>query len=152
MPTYVCVVPPGILNNDQKDRVAACIGRRHSEATGAPAFFVQVAIEESGTARRYIGGELSGRHIWIRRDIRLGRPEAVRSALMLAIMQDVSAIAGIPEASVWVYLCNLEPTDMVEFGRVLPGPGKEQAWFEGLPTALQSHLSGLGANRDTFRI
>ena len=37
---------------------------------------------------------------------------------MLAIMKDVSAIAAVPEASIWVYLCNLEPTDVVEFGRV----------------------------------
>lgn len=152
MPTYVCAIPPKTLNNDQKDQIAAAIGRRHSEATGAPSFFVQVAIEESDTTRRYIGGELSGAHIWIRGDIRSGRPEAVRSALMLAIMKDVSAIAGIPEASIWVYLCNLEPTDMVEFGHVLPSPGREQLWFEGLPTGLQTYLSGLGAKRETFRL
>jgi phenylpyruvate tautomerase PptA (4-oxalocrotonate tautomerase family) len=151
MPTYVCGIPPNTLNNDQKDQIAAAIGRRHSEATGAPAFFVQVAIEESDT-RRYIGGELSGAHIWIRGDIRSGRPEAVRSALMLAIMKDVSSIAGIPEASIWVYLCNLEPTDMVEFGHVLPSPGREQLWFESLPTGLQTYLSGLGAKRETFRL
>jgi phenylpyruvate tautomerase PptA (4-oxalocrotonate tautomerase family) len=151
MPTYVCAIPPKTLNNDQKDRIAAAIGRRHSEATGAPAFFVQVVIEESDT-RRYIGGELSGAHIWIRGDIRSGRPEAVRSALMLAIMKDVSAIAGIPEASIWVYLCNLEPTDMVEFGHVLPSPGSEQLWFESLPAGLQTYLSGLGAKRETFRL
>ena len=152
MPTYVCSVPPKSLSNDQKDQIAAAIGRRHSEATGAPSFFVQVVIEESDTTRRYLGGELSGAHIWIRGDIRAGRSEAVRGALMLAIMKDVSAIAALPEASIWVYLCNLEPTDMVEFGHVLPRPGKEQAWFEDLPPALQTYLNGLGAKRETFRL
>lgn len=152
MPTYVCSVPPNTLNNDQKDQIAAAIGRHHSEATGAPFFFVQVVIEESDTTRRYLGGELNGTHIWIRGDIRSGRPEPVRSALMLAIMKDVSAIAGVPEASIWVYLCTLEPTDMVEFGHVLPRPGEEQLWFEGLPPALQSYLSGLGAKREIFRL
>ena len=34
-------------------------------ATGAPSFFVQVVIEESDTTRRYLGGKLSGAHIWI---------------------------------------------------------------------------------------
>jgi hypothetical protein len=76
----------------------------------------------------------------------------VRSALMLAIMKDVSAIAAVPEASIWVYLCNLEPTDMVEFGHVLPRPGEEQAWFESLPPALQTYLNRLGAKRETFRL
>lgn len=152
MPTYVCSVPPNFLNNDQKDQIAAAIGRRHSEATGAPAFFVQVVIEESDTIRRYLGGELSSTHIWIRGDIRSGRSGAVRSALMLAIMKDISAITAVPEASIWVYLCNLEPTDMVEFGHVLPKPGEEQVWFESLPPALQSYLGGLGAKPETFRL
>src|ERR1700733_14784659 len=152
MPTYVCSVPPKSLSDDQKDRIAAAIGRRHSEATGAPSFFVQVVIEESDATRRYLGGELSGAHIWIRGDIRAGRSEAVRGALMLAIMKDVSAIAAVPEASIWVCLCNLEPTDMVEFGHVLPAPGDEQAWFRGLPPELQTYLTGLGARRETFRL
>jgi phenylpyruvate tautomerase PptA (4-oxalocrotonate tautomerase family) len=144
-------VPPKTLNNDQKDQIAAAIGRRHSEATGAPSFFVQVVIEESEATRRYIGGALSGTHIWIRGDIRSGRPEAVRSALVFAIMKDVSAIAGVPESSIWVYLCNLAPTDMVEFGHVLPRPGEEQLWLESLSPSLQSYLAGLCAKRETFR-
>ncbi len=152
MPTYVCSVPPKSLSDDQKDQIAAAIGRRHCEATGAPPFFVQVVIEESDTTRRYLGGQLSGAHIWIRGDIRAGRSEAVRSALMLAIMKDVGAIAAVPEAAIWVYLCNLEPTDMVEFGHVLPAPGDEQAWFAGLPPDLQTYLRGLGAKRETFRL
>ncbi len=152
MPTYVCFVPPKSLSDDQKDQIAAAIGRRHSEATGAPPFFVQVVIEESDTTRRYLGGQLSGAHIWVRGDIRAGRSEAVRSAIMLAVMKDVSAIATVPEASIWVYLCNLESTDMVEFGHVLPAPGGERAWFEGLPPDLQTYLTGLGAKRETFRL
>ena len=151
MPTYVCSVPPKSLTDDQKDQIAAAVGRCHSEATGAPSFFVQVVIEESDTTRRYLGGQRSDAHIWIRGDIRAGRSEAVRSALILAITEDVSAIAAVPAASIWVYLCNLEATDMVEFGHVLPRPGEEQLWFEGLPPALQSYLSCLGAKRETFR-
>jgi phenylpyruvate tautomerase PptA (4-oxalocrotonate tautomerase family) len=152
MPTYVCAVPPGSLSDDQKDRIAAAIGRRHSEATGAPSFFVQVVIEESATTRRYLGGTLSDAHFWIHGDIRAGRSEVVRSTLMLGIMKDVSAIAAVPEASIWVYLCNLDPTDMVEFGHVLPRPGEEQAWFENLPQSLQTYLNGLGMKSGSFHL
>ncbi len=42
MPTYVCSVPPKSLDSSQKDQIAAAIAWRHSEATGAPSFFVQV--------------------------------------------------------------------------------------------------------------
>lgn len=152
MPTYVCSVPPKSLSDEQKDQIATAIGRRHSEATGAPSFFVQVVIEENETARRYLGGEPSGTHIWIRGDIRSGRSEGVRGALMLAIMRDVSSIATVPETSIWVYLCNLEPADMVESGHVLPAPGQEQAWLESLPPALQTYLNELGAEKETFRL
>jgi hypothetical protein len=71
---------------------------------------------------------------------------------MLSIMRDVSAIAKVPEESIWVYLCNLEPTDMVEYGHVLPPPGKEQEWFESLPAPLQTYLKALGAKRETLRL
>ena len=152
MPTYVCAVPPKFLSDDQKNQIAAAISHRHGEATGAPSFFVQVVIEESWSARRYLGGEPADHHIWIRGDIRAGRPQEVRGRLMLSIMKDVSAIAKVREESIWVYLCNLEPTDMVEYGHLLPPPGKEQEWFESLPASLQSYLKGLGAKKETFRL
>jgi phenylpyruvate tautomerase PptA (4-oxalocrotonate tautomerase family) len=152
MPTYVCAVPPRLLSDDQKDRIAVAISQRHGEATGAPSFFVQVVVEESCSARRYLGGEPADNHIWIRGDIRAGRTEDVRGRLMLSIMRDVSAIAKVREESIWVYLCNLEPTDMVEYGHVLPPSGKEQEWFESLPAPLQSYLKGLGAKQETLRL
>ncbi len=54
--------------------------------------------------------------------------------------------------SIWVYLCNLEPTDMVEYGHVLPAPGDEQAWFEKLPQPLKDYLAGLGTNKKNFSL
>lgn len=152
MPTYVCSVPPKLLTKEQKVDIARAIGRRHSEATGAPSFFVQVEIDESPTKLRFLGGTLSDAHIWIRGDIRSGRTPAVRQALMLGIMKDVSAITGLKEQDIWIYLCNLEPTDMVEFGRVLPAPGEEQAWFESLPAPLQAYMTSLGTTGKTFKL
>jgi phenylpyruvate tautomerase PptA (4-oxalocrotonate tautomerase family) len=152
MPTYVCSVPPKSLSEDQKTQIAVAISHRHSEATGAPSFFVQVVIEENDQTRRYLGGKPTNAHIWIRGDIRAGRSEAARQLLVLKIMKDVSSIASIQEQSIWVYLCNLEPTDMVEYGHVLPQPGEEWGWFESLPASLRSYLKELGTNQDTFRL
>jgi phenylpyruvate tautomerase PptA (4-oxalocrotonate tautomerase family) len=152
MPTYVCSVPPKTLSDIQKAKIAQAISQRHSEATGAPSFFVQVEIEESPTKARYLGGTLTNAHIWIRGDIRAGRSEQARSLLMLNIMKDVSKIAGLKEDDIWVYLCNLAPTDMVEYGHVLPKPGEEQAWFESLSPSLQSYLSGLGVSKEKFTL
>ena len=150
MPTYVCSIKPGLLDEKQKTDVAKAITRNHHEATGAPPYFVQVVIDENATAQRYLGGESAADQVWIRADIRSGRNVTQRNRLMLTIMRDVARIAGIDEASIWVYLCNLEPTDMVEYGHVLPLPGREQEWFDALPSPLRDYLVSLGTKKRDF--
>jgi phenylpyruvate tautomerase PptA (4-oxalocrotonate tautomerase family) len=152
MPTYVCSVPPGRLDDKQKAEIAQAIGQRHSEATGAPTFFVQVQIDEEPLRQRFLGGTPTNDHIWIRGDIRAGRPEDVRQRLMLNILQDISRIAGVPTSSIWIYLCNLTPTDMIEHGHVLPAPGQEQQWFEALPGTLQQYLTSLDVRSGESRL
>ena len=85
---------------------------------------------------------------WIRADIRAGRTSDQRQRLMLCIVQAISEIAGVEESAIWVYLCNLAPDDMVEYGRVLPPPGKEQEWFEALPPELQRYLTSIRMQND----
>jgi phenylpyruvate tautomerase PptA (4-oxalocrotonate tautomerase family) len=150
MPTYVCSIPPGLLDEAQKAEIARVITRNHHEATGAPAYFVQVVIDEKVGTQRYLGGEPASDQIWIRADIRSGRTVEQRSGLMLKIMRDIAVIAGVEEKKIWVYLCNLEPTDMVEYGHVLPVPGMEKEWFDGLPAELRHYLFALGAKKDGF--
>jgi phenylpyruvate tautomerase PptA (4-oxalocrotonate tautomerase family) len=152
MPTYVCYVPNGKVSEQQKQEIAIAIGHRHSEATGASPFFVQVVVEEQGTAKRFLGGTATDHHIWIRGDIRGGRTEPEREEIMLNIMNDVSRITGFPIDDIWVYLCNLAPTDMVEYGHVLPKPGEEHKWFASLPLPLRNYLDGLGVHQQTFQL
>jgi phenylpyruvate tautomerase PptA (4-oxalocrotonate tautomerase family) len=143
MPTYVCVVKAGLLNNQQKQRIASEITRLHSEATGAPTWLVQVVIDENEQRQRYFNGIPVDHQMWIRGDIRAGRTKEQRQRLMLGIVRAVSEIAGVEESAIWVYLCNLAPDDMMEYGRVLPPPGQEQAWFEALPRELQQYLTSI---------
>jgi phenylpyruvate tautomerase PptA (4-oxalocrotonate tautomerase family) len=150
MPTYICAVRTGLLNAEQKQRIASAITRLHSEATGAPPSFVQVVIDENEQRQCYVGGQAADHHIWIRADIRAGRTSEQRQRLMLSIMQAVSEISGVEESAVWVYLCNVAPDDMVEYGHVLPLPGQEQAWLEALPPELQRYLTSLGVAKEKF--
>jgi phenylpyruvate tautomerase PptA (4-oxalocrotonate tautomerase family) len=113
MPTYVCELPPHRFNAEQKQEIATAISQRHSEATGAPPFFVQVIVDET-RSDRYLGGRRTGEHVWLRGDIRAGRTAGVRTQMMLKIMEDVARITRITSDNIWVYVCNLEPTDMVE--------------------------------------
>ena len=144
MPTYVCVVKAGLLNNLQKHRIAAPIARLHSETTGAPTWLVQVVIDENEQRQRYLNGTPADHQIWIRADIRAGRTSEQRQRIMLGIVQAVSEISGVEESAIWVYLCNLAPDDMVEYGHVLPPAGAEQQWFQTLPPELKRYLSSIG--------
>jgi phenylpyruvate tautomerase PptA (4-oxalocrotonate tautomerase family) len=148
MPTYVCVVKAGLLNNQQKQRIASAITRLHSETTGAPTWLAQVVIDENEQRQRYLSGQPADHQIWIRGDIRAGRTSEQRQRLMLGIVQAVSEISGVEESAIWVYLCNLAPDDMVEYGRVLPRPGEEQQWFQALPRELQRYLTFIQMQKD----
>ena len=152
MPTYVCSLAKHSVNDRQKAAIAEAIAHVHCEETGAPSFFVQVVFEEKESSDRYLGGSRETKHVWVRGDIRSGRTEAQRNALMLRIMKEVSRITKVKEEDVWVYLNNLQPTDMVEYGHVLPQPGKEAEWFDSLPASLQDYLKGLGTSRETFKL
>ncbi|STS10673.1 Uncharacterised protein [Ewingella americana] len=39
-----------------------------------------------------------------------------------------------------------------EYGRVLPGPGEEQQWFETLPQPLRERLATLGIDQHKFQL
>ena len=71
---------------------------------------------------------------------------------MLNIMRDLTEITGVIEDNIWVYVCNLVPTDMVEYGHVLPSPGEEQQWFSSLKPKLREYLKSLGITRENFTL
>jgi hypothetical protein len=71
---------------------------------------------------------------------------------MLRITEEVARITGVKRDYIWVYLCNLAPTDMVEFGHVLPAPGEEQAWYDKLPDSLKEYLAALGTSKESFTL
>jgi hypothetical protein len=52
----------------------------------------------------------------------------------------VAKAAGLPANHVWIYISDLIPRQMVEFGNVLPEPGDEGEWTEALPPADRAHM------------
>lgn len=126
--------------------IAAAISKAHSEATGAPSFLVQVIFDEKEPGRRYLGGAAVDHHVWINGDIRGGRTTETRTRLIVTVMAEVARIMRLPEREIWLYLNELEPNDMIEYGHVLPAAGAEQAWFDALPRGLQDYLTSLGAS------
>jgi phenylpyruvate tautomerase PptA (4-oxalocrotonate tautomerase family) len=97
MPTYVCSLAEGSVNDDQNEAIARALSGIHSEETGAPPYFVQVVIEEKKPTQRFLGGTRVSGQIWIRGDIRAGRTEEKRNAMMLRMMEEVGRITGVQD-------------------------------------------------------
>jgi phenylpyruvate tautomerase PptA (4-oxalocrotonate tautomerase family) len=121
--------------------IVQCITRVHHEETGAPGYLVQVIFYEVASGNHYIAGELaSPEQIWIRGDLRSGRTEEQKAQILRRILQGVAKSTDAPEEAVWVYLSDIPATNIAEYGRILPLPGGENAWFETLPDPLKARL------------
>jgi hypothetical protein len=72
--------------------------------------------------------------------------------MMLRMKEEVGRITRVNDQDIWVYLCNLAPTDMVEYGHVLPKPGEEAAWYDKLPQSLRDYLTTIGTTRENFTL
>lgn len=135
MPTYFCTSMNGRLTSEQKSGIAGEITRIHAEVTGAPSFFAQVIFNEVKPGDWFMGGApLAHDHIFVYGHIRAGRA-AVDKTRMIKLMAKAVALAvqAESERAVWVYLDELSPRQMIEFGHVLPEPGDETVWAAALP-------------------
>ena len=144
MPTYACSAAAGRLTPAQKLEIVRSITAIHHEETGAPRYFVQVIFYEIAPGNHYIAGRSApAGQIWIRGDIRDGRTKEQKSRMLSRILREVSGTSEIAEDEVWVYLSDIPAHNIAEYGRVLPAPGGEDAWFATLPAALRERLGPL---------
>jgi phenylpyruvate tautomerase PptA (4-oxalocrotonate tautomerase family) len=145
VPTYIVAAAEGRLSTDLKQEIAAAITRAHSEATGAQAFFAQVVFHDIAAGNHFLAGQpTQSDHIFVRGEIRAGRSPQQKHKLLEKIVNAVVDKAGTPPRHVWVYLAELSPAQMVEFGRVLPEPGREAQWLEAMSEVDRDFLNGLG--------
>ncbi|RJG46293.1 tautomerase family protein [Mesorhizobium sp. DCY119] len=144
MPTYVCWSAAGWLSAEQRTQIAEAITTIHAEEGRAPRYFVQVLFNEVQSDSHFIGSRAANDgHIWIRADIRSGRTDEHKKAILERIATDISAIAEVGREDVWVYLSDISAAGILEFGHVLPQPGEDDAWFTKLPDALQQRPKAL---------
>jgi hypothetical protein len=101
-----------------------------------------VLFRETEPAGHFVGGRAADRDaVFVHGHIRAGRTEEAKHRLLLGLRDEVVAVAAVPVEAVWVYLSELAPADMVEFGRVLPDPGHEPGWIAGLPAPLRDRFA-----------
>jgi phenylpyruvate tautomerase PptA (4-oxalocrotonate tautomerase family) len=149
MPTYTVHVHAGALDAQRKARLAEGITRIHNEVTGAQTFFAQVVFNEIAAGNWFMGGApLEGPQLFLHGQIRGGgRPLELKQRLLKALCEEVAEGAGIAKNRVWVYLVDLEPGLMIEYGHILPQPGQEKEWLAGLPAEDRSLMENVGRKR-----
>lgn len=144
MPTYECRAPAGLLDAAQRARIAADVTRIHREVTGAADYFAQVIFSEVAAGAWFLGGApLAGPHLFLHGHVRAGRSAADRMRLVRRLVAALADGASLPLRAVWVYVTELPPRAMAEYGHILPEPGDEAAWFAALPPEDQAHLRAL---------
>jgi phenylpyruvate tautomerase PptA (4-oxalocrotonate tautomerase family) len=144
MPTYVCYTHRGQVAAAAKAEIAAGIAQIHHGFTGAPIAFTQCIFRDLNPNDHFIGGQPAPRDgVWVYGHIRTGRTASAKRHILLGIQDLLRHVLKVSDSVVWVYLNELAHNDMVEFGRVLPEPGDEQAWMEDLPSGLRDHLISL---------
>ena len=148
MPTYTVFAQTARLSSSQKSAVAAEITRVHNEQTGAQTFFAQVIFQDVPQGNHFVGGAaLAGDHIFVHGQIRAGRDAATKRALLERMLDAVSTAASTKKLNTWVYIVDLPPAQMAEYGHILPEPGTEAAWLAGLPAADRAQMEATGKPR-----
>ena len=79
--------------------------------------------------------------IFLLGQIRAGRPKKTKDRLISDLKNIIVKKSKLDETQVWVYIVDLPPAQMIEYGAVLPESGKEMEWFTNLSPRLKKKLS-----------
>ena len=144
MPTYTVKYSNFNLSQKQKNSIADDISNTHSKYTGANTFFAQVIFQKNEKNAHFMGGKLvKTKEIFLNGQIRGGRTLKVKKKLILGLRKILIKNTKLRSDFVWVYLEDLLPNQMIEYGEVLPKSGKEKKWFNSLKPSLKKRLKKL---------
>ena len=130
MPTYTVKYSNFNLSKKQKNSLAKDISNTHSKYTGANTFFAQVIFQKNEKNSHFMAGKLvKTKEIFLNGQIRAGRTSKVKKQLILGLRRVLIKNTKLERDFVWVYLEDLLPDQMIEYGEVLPKSGQEKRWF-----------------------
>ena len=148
MPTYTVKCSNFNLSKKQKNSLAKDISNTHSKYTGANTFFAQVIFQKNEKNSHFMAGKLvKTKEIFLNGQIRAGRTSKVKKQLILGLRRVLIKNTKLERDFVWVYLEDLLPDQMIEYGEVLPKSGQEKKWFNSLKPSLRKRLKKMEKRR-----
>ena len=142
MPTYTVTNSNFNLKTQQKKELAEGITKVHNIITGANTYFAQVIFNKTKNNNHFMGGkEVKEPSIFLHGQIRAGRSNNIKKKLISNLRDILVKKSKLEETQVWVYIIDIAPSQMIEYGVVLPDSGKEKEWFLNLSTKLKKKLS-----------
>ena len=142
MPTYTVTNSNFNLSSKQQKNLAEGITKVHNVVTGANTYFAQVIFNKTKKDNHFMGGKkVKEPSIFLLGQIRAGRSKEVKDKLIVDLKDVLVKNSKLDETQVWVYINDLPPSQMIEYGAVLPESGKENEWFNNLSRKLKDKLS-----------
>tara|TARA_B100001248_G_scaffold247385_1_gene218826 strand:- start:241 stop:681 length:441 start_codon:yes stop_codon:yes gene_type:complete len=142
MPTYFVNTSNIKIKKSIKEKIAIKITNIHNKATGANKYFAQVIFNEAKRGAHYMGGKIVLKpEIFIYGHIRSGRTAKVKNKLLTGLREVIIKNTRLKKDNIWVYILDLKPSQMIEYGEILPKSGGEKKWFKNLPINLKKRLN-----------
>ena len=142
MPTYTVTNSNFNLSSKQQKNLAEGITKVHNVVTGANTYFAQVIFNKTKKHNHFMGGKkVKESSLFLLGQIREGRPKKVKDKLISDLKDVMVKNSKLDETQIWVYINDLPPSQMIEYGAVLPESGKEKQWFRNLSSKLKKKLS-----------
>ena len=142
MPTYKVTNSNFNLTAKQQKYLAQVITKVHNVITGANTYFAQVIFNKTKKNNHFMGGKkVKEPSLFLLGQIRAGRTKKIKDRLISDLKNILVKNTKLDETQVWVYIVDLPPSQMIEYGAVLPESGKELQWFKGLSNKLKKKLS-----------
>ena len=144
MPTYTVTNSNFNLSSKQQKNLAEGITKVHNVVTGANTYFAQVIFNKTKKGNHFMGGKkVKEPSLFLLGQIRAGRSKEVKDKLIVDLKDVLVKNSKLDETQVWVYINDLPPSQMIEYGAVLPESGKENEWFTSLSSKLKKKLSAI---------
>ena len=144
MPTYTVTNSNFNLSSKQQQKLAEGITKVHNVVTGANTYFAQVIFNKTKKDNHFMGGKkVKEPSLFLLGQIRAGRSKEVKDKLIACLKDVLIKNSKLDETQIWVYINDLPPSQMIEYGAVLPDSGKEKEWFTNLSSKLKNKLSSI---------